>query len=652
MEEKLTTRPSQHDAQGNCQERWKLSFTHTGSGILAQPAFTHIISAGGTAYVTIDNRDVLTGQGEMSASMSSNGPWMSETSGTGRFKLTGKRDGRYLVVSMQMKPFPLRGTITFPWGEKEPFETLFEGYYLCGQVLALERKEGETKVEHAMQGFGNELKGTTLYVLSDGAYIEPLRQFATPLSTKEDNVWTLEYESNLTCEATVPIPVGKLGPPMGKLGQGSLVERGQVVFHLPKHNGPVKGEGPFKGSSDRQEHFEGRMILDGRVKDDILTFQPKCIVTKCKASCGTAWNGPVWFWCQDQDPEDVSLEIKNGSYHKVDISNEAGGMKTTGWVSWRLKTLDPGGILAVSPSNNLNSSGPDENDEFKPSEIVYTVTNKGRSPLFFNISKKEKWVSLSKDNGSLSPKESTTVRVTINEEARSLKEGVYKDRIDFVNLTNGKGNTSRSVVLDVGEEQTWLVKLTGQETVDYGGKLIRVMMNGKWKNITVDYGVRFDYALGAEFTVKKKKGKWIYVQEKSRITDASVRCSLNYDPTVFFIIRHKCLNSEKLGELVGSSLSGNVSGESVRLFWPLVRPVAEVESKIKLKHDSNSHKESSRNLFESAIFLETTHDHDLPLTDGVEKEIPKTMRSHKDQHRPDQKKQISIYYRYLIRRKK
>jgi hypothetical protein len=59
-----------------------------------------------------------------------------------------------------------------------------------------------------------------------------------------------------------------------------------------------------------------------------------------------------------------------------------------------------------------------------------------------------------------------------------------------------------------GEEQEWKVVLTGQETDDMGGKLIWLKSGGKTRQTTVDYGVRFDYRLVAQFTIRKHKGKW------------------------------------------------------------------------------------------------------------------------------------------------
>ena len=58
-------------------------------------------------------------------------------------------------------------------------------------------------------------------------------------------------------------------------------------------------------------------------------------------------------------------------------------------------------------------------------------------------------MSLSSTGSSLAPGESTTVTVSINSNANSLPPGHYSDTVNFTNVTNGNGNTTRSVSLTV-----------------------------------------------------------------------------------------------------------------------------------------------------------------------------------------------------------
>ena len=59
------------------------------------------------------------------------------------------------------------------------------------------------------------------------------------------------------------------------------------------------------------------------------------------------------------------------------------------------------------------------------------------------------WLTLSATSGSLGAGASTNVTVSINANANSLSAGAYSDTIGFTNTTNGAGNTTRAVSLNV-----------------------------------------------------------------------------------------------------------------------------------------------------------------------------------------------------------
>ena len=107
-----------------------------------------------------------------------------------------------------------------------------------------------------------------------------------------------------------------------------------------------------------------------------------------------------------------------------------------------------GGMLSVSPSDGLTSSG-NEGGPFSPASKQYVLTNTGDAPIDWSASKSQPWLDLSPAGGTLAVGASTTVTVSINANANGLTAGVYQDSITFTNDTNGAGNTSRPVSLTV-----------------------------------------------------------------------------------------------------------------------------------------------------------------------------------------------------------
>jgi hypothetical protein len=111
-------------------------------------------------------------------------------------------------------------------------------------------------------------------------------------------------------------------------------------------------------------------------------------------------------------------------------------------------TQTTGGILSVTPSDGLTSSGP-QGGPFSPSSKTYTLSNSGVSSINWTASKGQNWVNLSSTNGSLAAGASTSVTVSINNNANSLSANNYVDLVTFNNTTNSNGNTTRTVNLVV-----------------------------------------------------------------------------------------------------------------------------------------------------------------------------------------------------------
>ncbi len=339
--------------------------------------------------------------------------------------------------------------------------------------------------------------------------------------------------------------------------------------------------------------------------------------------------------------------------HYFPTKTEAGGksqkLKVT--ITGTLSFIAKPGKLQVTPGDGLASSGPDDKDQFTPASKTYVLKNTGESSINYKVSKAQKWLTLSNAEGKLEPNQTAQLKASVNQQvAKDLKEGDYKDTLTFANVTNGSGDTSRQASLNVGEEQTWRVLLSGQETDDVGGKLMYMKIQDKWGYKVVEYGVRFNYKLTAEFTIRKKKGKWIY--KKGTIKSASVTPVNVFDPDVFFVKDTVCKNCDVVNGLAGQSLGGEVDGSTVTLYWPKKITNVVVYNKLKLQHNSKeeTHKGYSANEFFSESFFVFASSHELPLKNGEVPPKKQERDSSLNQFRQKNKKPIFVYYRYVMQR--
>jgi hypothetical protein len=102
--------------------------------------------------------------------------------------------------------------------------------------------------------------------------------------------------------------------------------------------------------------------------------------------------------------------------------------------------------LGVSPIGGLSFSGY-AGGPFSPTNVTCTLANSGGASLSWRATRTTNWVTLSATNGTLAAGAHTNITVMINASANRLTAGVYTNTISFTNLTNGLGNTTRSVSL-------------------------------------------------------------------------------------------------------------------------------------------------------------------------------------------------------------
>ena len=279
--------------------------------------------------------------------------------------------------------------------------------------------------------------------------------------------------------------------------------------------------------------------------------------------------------------------------------------------------------LRVSPNQIFTSSGPDGKGLFHPPSKGYTLKNVGNAPIKFTVRKTAAWIELDKREGVINPQASTKVKVSIGEKAKSLEDGTYKDTVQFNNVANGKGSTTRQVVLEKGEEQQWRAAISGFESIEEKRKVLAG--NSAFRELK--HGMNFTYDLIVEFTIKKKKGKWVY--KNGRIKTVKINYKNLYDPAVWQTKKAKCLNCQKVTSLAGQGISGTVVGNNaVHLNWTDLRAKIEIDAKVKIKCVPKKECDWGTAYFESDKFVHWMSGHALPLKNGAHvsfkpKNIPK-----------------------------
>jgi hypothetical protein len=106
------------------------------------------------------------------------------------------------------------------------------------------------------------------------------------------------------------------------------------------------------------------------------------------------------------------------------------------------------GLLSVTPTNSVTSSG-FVGGPFIPSNQTYTVQNTGGVALVWLATNTANWVSLSATGGTLTSGGSTNITIMINSNANSLGGGLYSNTCTFINVSTGKGTTTRGLTLAV-----------------------------------------------------------------------------------------------------------------------------------------------------------------------------------------------------------
>ncbi len=102
----------------------------------------------------------------------------------------------------------------------------------------------------------------------------------------------------------------------------------------------------------------------------------------------------------------------------------------------------------ITPFSDFYSAG-DQGGPFSSPSKIYTISNTSDSSLDWFVSASQPWLTVNPSSGTLGGGANVNVTVSINSNANSLLPGTYNDILNFVNQTNGNGNTSRNIQLTV-----------------------------------------------------------------------------------------------------------------------------------------------------------------------------------------------------------
>lgn len=176
------------------------------------------------------------------------------------------------------------------------------------------------------------------------------------------------------------------------------------------------------------------------------------------------------------------------------------------------------------------------------------------------------------------------------------------------------------------ETQVWDVTLDGHRKLTYHSSVFVKQQGSKQLNtLNYDHGADFDYKLSAQVVLTKKKKKWVY-------TSGTInRSTVNYDyfqnPMLYKVNKTFCQYCDKITQLKGQPLDGDILDDILILFWPAVEPVVIIDSQLNpdIKcapgeaYDTcvRQHKKASTRLeISDSDFLQRTAGHNLPLKNG------------------------------------
>jgi len=152
-----------------------------------------------------------------------------------------------------------------------------------------------------------------------------------------------------------------------------------------------------------------------------------------------------------------------GSASMMDDYGSAGAEMFDTWIifgdpSLRIVgTVTTTDMMQVTPDSHVETEG-QAGGPFAAGDLEFTITNRGHQPLTYEVQASAAWLTLDGFRGTILPGGSSSVTAVVDESVRLYDNGDYEDTLQFINLTNHSGDTTRRVMLRVGlqlAQQGW-----------------------------------------------------------------------------------------------------------------------------------------------------------------------------------------------------
>lgn len=114
----------------------------------------------------------------------------------------------------------------------------------------------------------------------------------------------------------------------------------------------------------------------------------------------------------------------------------------------------PGFLRVCSTESDLLAAGP-EGGPFNPSSTHYTIANPGDEPIDWSLSTTQTWLAVSSTGGTLLPRTSITVTVSLSGQAADLPAGDYSGGLLLTNVTNHVGDEVRGASLRISDWEVY-----------------------------------------------------------------------------------------------------------------------------------------------------------------------------------------------------
>lgn len=171
------------------------------------------------------------------------------------------------------------------------------------------------------------------------------------------------------------------------------------------------------------------------------------------------------------------------------------------------------------------------------------------------------------------------------------------------------------------ETELWEVALTGSRRVlHHRTYIVTDPQTGAAGPVRYDHGFTFRYRLTAQVKLVKRRGVWAW--DSAQVTAADATASYEQSAPLYTILSETCSGCAKVNALAGKPLGGELTGRTIRLFWPNLLPEAEVTSRFAAKcvpgphfeTCENARKGSSGYAIDDADFLQRAQGHVLQLS--------------------------------------